>query len=85
MQMTLTIDDDLATALQKEVKSNGRSFKETVSDLLRLALRVRPAKAREVAAEPFRVQARHLGVPPADLDFDNISELLERIEGPGHR
>jgi hypothetical protein len=51
MQMTLTLDDDLAMALREEVKRNDRSFRETVSSLLRRGLRVAPAEGPAIVAE----------------------------------
>ena len=82
MQITLTLDDDLAAALEEEVERSGRPFKDAVSSLLRRGL---GATHRSRPARPFEVRAYHLGMPPADLDLDNIGELLERIEGPMHR
>jgi hypothetical protein len=32
----------------------------------------------------FRVQARDLGLRPG-LQLDNVTELLEQIDGPAHR
>lgn len=82
MQITLTLDDDLALALQEEVKRSGRPLKETIDALLRRELR---PPARDRSTKPFRVRPRHMGNPPPDLDIDNIGELLDRIEGPSRR
>ena len=81
MRTTLTIDDDIATKLNVEMRRSGKSFKDTVNDVLRAGLTMR--KGLKTAA-PFKVQTRKLGVRP-DLDYDNIGELLEQIEGPKHR
>jgi hypothetical protein len=80
MRTTLTLDDDIAHRLKEEMHRRGISFKDTVNSLLRLALSIR---ATEKPA-PFVVETRDLG-RPTNLDFDKISELLERIEGPEHR
>jgi plasmid stability protein len=80
MRTTLTLDDDVAAKLQAEARKNGRSFKETVNQVLRLGLNAR----REVPIKPFKVRARPLGARP-DLNFDNIEELLDQIEGPMRR
>ena len=81
MRTTLTIDDDIAAKLTREMRRSGKSFKETVNEFLRLGLNVRKDLK---TAEPFKVQARKLGVKPG-LDYDNIGELLDRIEGPTRR
>jgi hypothetical protein len=81
MRTTLTIDDDIAAKLTREMRRSGKSFKETVNEFLRLGLNVRKDLK---AAEPFKVHAQKLGVKPG-LDYDNIGELLDQIEGPARR
>lgn len=80
MRTTLTIDDDVAAKLAAEVRRQGVSFKEVVNETLRIGLETR----REMAAvEPFKVRARAMG-RRAGLNYNDIGELLERIEGPDH-
>ena len=81
MRTTLTLEDDVAARLKEEMGRTGRSFKETVNEILREGLR--SARTRE-PDRPFVVRARDLGSRPG-VDFDNISELLEQGEGPFHR
>ena len=81
MRTTLTLDEDVAAKLQSETRRSGRSFREVVNDTLRRGLAQRPA----APAPPFHVVARDLGDLLPGLSLDNISELLERIEGPTHR
>ena len=38
MRTTLTLDDDVAAKLRAEARKSGRSFKETVNQVLRLGL-----------------------------------------------
>jgi len=78
---TLTLDDDVAAKLRSEARRTGRPFKELVNEHLRRSLNT-PVKA--LGAKPFRIHARNLGLRPG-LDYDNIGELLEQIEGPFHR
>ena len=78
MRTTLTLDDDVAAKLKAEVRRSGRSFKEVVNGLLRLALNTRHAVER---VEPFKVTARALGKRPG-LDYDKVSALVEHLEGP---
>lgn len=81
MRTTLTLDDDVAAALERTMRESGGSFKETVNQALREGL----ARRRESAGvEPFVVRARELGRVPG-LDYSNVGELLEVAEGPEHR
>ena len=80
MRTTLTLDADVMTKLKAEARKSGRSFKDIVNSFLRLGLNaLRPAKA----PRPFVIKARDLGARPG-LNYDNIGELLEQIEGPLH-
>jgi hypothetical protein len=77
----LTIDEDIAAKINAEMRRSGKSFKETVNEALRIGLSVRKELK---SAEPFKVRARTLGTYPG-LNYDNIGELLEHIEGPSHK
>ena len=77
MRTTLTLDQDIWAKLRSEARRSGRPFKELVNELLRRALTER----RPAPLEPFQVRARALGTRPG-LDYDNIGELLEQLEGP---
>ena len=81
MRTTLTLDDDVAAKLRSEARRTGRPFKELVNEHLRRSLNTPAKAARE---KPFRIHARNLGLRPG-LDYDNIGELLEQIEGPFHK
>jgi hypothetical protein len=80
VRTTLTLDEDVAAKLKAEVRRRGQPFKQVVNDLLRLAL----TPPRPVKLPPFKVEARDLGLRPG-LDLDDISELIEQVEGPFHR
>lgn len=82
MRTTVTLDDDVAEKLQAEMRRRRtNNFKETLNDALRRGLLAR----RELAAvKPFKVRARPMGNQPG-LNYDNLGELLEQIEGSGHR
>jgi hypothetical protein len=81
MRTTLTLDEDVAAKLKAEVRRRGLSFKEVVNETLRAGLETHRESAQ---VAPFKVKARALGRKPG-LDYDNIGELLERLEGPSHR
>ncbi|MBW8876270.1 MAG: DUF2191 domain-containing protein [Acidobacteria bacterium] len=76
---TLPLDDDVATAIDDAMQRSGRTFEETVNESLRAGLGLR----RE-PPQPFKVQVRALNARPG-LNFDKIAELLDELEGPGHR
>jgi hypothetical protein len=82
MRTTVTIDDDVATKLQAEMRRQRSSnFKQILNDVLRRGLLVR----RELAAsKPFRVRARRMGKMQGP-NYDNVGELLEYLEGTEHK
>lgn len=77
MRTTLTLDEDVASLLNKEVRRSGESFKQVVNRFLRLGLNASKRPTRK----PFRVKPLNLGLPP----FEKVEELLEYLEGPDHR
>ena len=82
MRATLTLDDDVAAKLKTEAQRAGRPFRETVNETLRRGLESRRATAQRRA---FKVTARDLGNLKPGLSLDNISELIEHVEGSLHR
>lgn len=82
MRTTVTIDDDIAAKLQVEMRrQRSGNFKQILNDVLRRGLLVR----RELAAsKPFRVRARRMGKVQG-LNYDNVGELLELLEGAEHK
>lgn len=82
MRTTLTLDDDVAAKLKAETRRSGKPFKQTVNELLRLALN---AGSRQGRRAVFKIEARDLGQLRPGLSLDNVGELLEHAEGPGHR
>lgn len=81
MRTTLTLDADVIAKLRLEARKTGRAFKELVNSFLRIGLNSQHTlKSRK----RFKIKAFNLGVH-AGLNYDNIGELLEQIEGPRHR
>ncbi len=76
----MTLDEDVARLLSREVRRSGSSFKEAVNQYLRLGLNA----AKQPVRKPFVVEPFELDLP-ASLNYDNIGELLEILEGPEHR
>lgn len=81
MRTTLTIDDDVASLLEKEMRRTGQPLKQTVNDLLRSGLQQAAVPAKPRA---FKVKAKRIGLP-AEWTSGSISELIEMLEGPAHR
>jgi hypothetical protein len=77
VRTTLTIDDDVAALLKKEVRKSGEPFKQVANRLLRLGL----TAAKQPTRKPFVVKPMNLGLP----QFEKVEELLELLEGPDHR
>jgi hypothetical protein len=80
VRTTLTLDDDVANLLNKEIRRSGVSLKEGLNHFLRIGLMASKRQIRK----PFTVTPRPLGLPPG-LSYDNIEELLESIEGDSYR
>ncbi|MGE0104952.1 MAG: ribbon-helix-helix domain-containing protein [Blastocatellales bacterium] len=82
MRTTLTLDEDVAARLAEMQKKTGISFKEIVNQTLRLGLERRHESHKKITG--FKVRARPLGQIPG-LQYSNIGELLEQLEGPRHK
>jgi hypothetical protein len=80
VRTTLSLDDDVATLLRRELRRSGTSLKATVNHFLRLGLMVSERRQQK----PFVVHPRALGLP-AGLSYDNVEDLIEALEGTAHR
>lgn len=78
MRTTLTLDDDVAALLNREVRKSGEPFKQVVNRYLRLGL----TASKQPPRKPFKVKPINLGLPH---DFDKVEDLLDYLEGPEHR
>ena len=75
MRTTLSLDDDVASLLRREMRRSGNSLKGAVNHFLRLGLMSADARLKK----PFVVSPRSLGLPPG-LSYDSIADLLENLE-----
>jgi predicted flavoprotein YhiN len=78
MRTTLTLDDDVAAALERLRRARDSSLKEVVNDALRRGLSdltIQPKRR-----EPFETQVVSLGRLRL-ADIDNVSESLAVVEG----
>lgn len=82
MRTTLTIDDDIAARLAEAQRKTGLTFKEIVNQTLRRGLERQPSSLRNIPR--FVIKARPMG-QITGLNYANIGELLEQLEGAAHR
>lgn len=77
----MTLDDDVAEAVDRELRRRPKStHKDVINDLIRIGLHAR----RETKRLPkFEVRPRPMGLRRG-LDYDDIGGLLEELEGAAH-
>jgi hypothetical protein len=76
MRTTITLDDDVAAAVERLRRDRSIGLSEAINELIRAGLTVkRPRK-------PFRQQSEHIGFK---VDVTNVAEALELLEGPAAR
>lgn len=77
MRTTLTLDDDLATALKQAAHATDRTFKAMVNEALRAGLAVID-RAPETKA--YRVEPVDLGGALPGIDLDKALRLADALE-----
>jgi hypothetical protein len=77
MRTTLTLDEDVATALEQLRRKHGGRLKTVVNDLLREGLR--HAQERPTRRSQFRTQSVDLGRLRAS-SVDNVADVLATAE-----
>lgn len=82
MRTTITLDDDVAAAIERLRKSRDASFKELVNEALRHGLKQMTGRPKKKA--PFRTEVYNAGKPFLP-NVDNIGEVLALIEGDDHK
>ncbi len=81
MRTTLTLDDDVAAKVRDEMVRTGATMKQIVNGTLRQGFE---APTEEEMASPFKLEARRIGLRP-EFDLDDISGLLDHLDGPSRR
>ena len=81
IRTTVTFDDDVLEKLKRESRSRGASFRDTLNDLLRVALLHREQKPRR---RTLKIEPTDMGYR-AGLNYDSVEALLEYGEGEEHR
>ncbi len=82
LRTTLTLDPDVAAAIQRRRRSGERGLKEEINRLLRLGL-LHDEESRE-RGKPVRTRAFSVGQVLLS-DLDDVAGALVRAEGEGHR
>jgi len=81
IRTTITLDEDVLERVKQESRARGASFRDTLNDLLRLAL----AQPKHHPKRPrFRVKPTHMGWRP-EINYDCIGGLLDFAEGEDRR
>ncbi len=78
MRTTLTLDDDVAAAIEHRRQEHNRSLKQEVNELIRVGL---------MYADQPRQETPRFRVEPLDtggllIDIDDVSTALDIAEGP---
>ncbi len=76
MRTTVTLDDDVAAAVEKVRRERGVGVSEAVNRLARAGLTVRTDQ------KPFKQRTVAIGLK---VDVTNVAETLELLDGPGAR
>jgi plasmid stability protein len=77
MRTTLTLDDDIATALKEAAYRTGRSFKAAVNETLRTGLMVVDAAPKPKA---YRLKPSSLGEVLPGVNLDKALQLANALE-----
>jgi hypothetical protein len=83
MRTTVTLDDDVARALERIQAEEHTTFRQALNDAIREGLAARAHRAREGTAPIRTTRARNLG--PRLTNFDNASELTALLEGDTYK
>jgi predicted CopG family antitoxin len=82
MRTTITLDDDVYSAVKEEMRSGeGKTFKESVNDLIR---RGRYSGSEGQKRKKVKLLTFNMG-DYGGLNLDKPRDVIEEIEGPWHR
>lgn len=74
MRTTVDLADDVAAAVEKVRRERGIGLSQAVNELVRAGL------APQERRPPFRQKTYSMG--PARVDYSNVANAIEEIEGP---
>ena len=76
MRTTVTLEDDVAAAVNKLRRERGVGVSQALNELARAGLTVKRPR------QPYRQQTAHLALK---IDVTNVAEALEQLDGPAGR
>jgi metal-responsive CopG/Arc/MetJ family transcriptional regulator len=76
MRTTVTLDDDVAAALEQLRQERGLGLSEALNELARSGLRRRPEQ------RSFHQESAPIGLT---IDVTDVADAIELLEGPGAR
>lgn len=76
MRTTVSLDDDVAAAVQRLRSDQHIGLSEAVNELVRVGLAV-PSQRKRFVQRTFPMSAR--------IDVTNVADALELVEGSSHR
>jgi hypothetical protein len=80
IRTTVVLDEDVLESVRAFSRQWGIPFRQALNDLVRRGLAADATQAKQ----PFHVEPQHLGYR-AGLNYDDVIELLEHLEGPAQR
>jgi hypothetical protein len=83
MRTTLTIDDDVAIALERIQATEDRTFKATVNEALRRGIRAMEAERASPIRKPYKIRPWDSG--GMRIGVDSVAEALDWAEGESRR
>jgi hypothetical protein len=83
MRTTVTLDDDVAMALDHIQSEQRATFRQVLNDLLREGLAARAHRAQHDTVPAKKTRARALA--PRIANFDQTSDVIALIEGETYR
>lgn len=76
MRTTLTLADDVASAVEKLRRERSIGMSDAVNELVRAGL------TKEAARAPFRQRTHDMG---QGIDVSDVADALETLDGPAAR
>jgi hypothetical protein len=76
MRTTLTLADDVSAAVENVRRERSIGLSEAVNDLVRAGL------IQQQATRPFRQKTHNLG---EGIDYSNVADAIETLDGPATR
>jgi hypothetical protein len=83
IRTTVTLDEDVVNRVKDESKATGRSFRETLNELVRVGLASK--NHLRMQQRKFTIEPMDMGEKLFDFSYDCTAKLLDMLDGPEHR